>query len=877
MSETSESSSKEDDTSDGLDSLSTCSKPNTATNVNTEMEPSSKEDATKDAATDALESTLLNAATIAGEPTSREETFRDGSSSLDSMLNAATYLSLDSPDVNTMRQDRRDRTRAAMLALDPALTKSVLPKSHNLSIEEQAAICIQCHFRGYLGRQRYIQLLYEQFAQEEEMRRLRTLRQCEEGELLIENHKLEIEFEDNHCIRRNRSQRFLSNVITIQRAWRKYKKSQTNNWRPETTTLTARDFNDRRDNQGDGDDPEPTDNNGNSQQSKKSDSFDVTERNRTLEEQRNLNVNQKGTNNSDVELCLWKLDNTNDNMASPPKSNKKNLPIFQDLGSSVELDDKDAFEESPDIGDIPTDKNVNRLSLAEEFAAMTDGAMGVSLDCDDTESELDSEFDIGSSSATTPDWDVVPKNDKIPPPHIVSQEDQEINEKTNSLTRGVKPGAMQDERNRLSISDANENYNDPNANSVSMDSESDIEPGTLQQHNSDNDTLTDNECESVNARNNKEDLIRTSSFDPSERLSHSHVESPHRTAEAAMDSPNDEDKTLSITDESPTEELGQSATVSTIRHDSMEKTTNSNVVTKKTNASAELAGLETTMPVLDWESLEKHLAKMEQEEEEQNLKQSQKNSRQAILKKLAMGTDDEAEGDIYGKGKDTLSRRLQSGMNLQICFVNEPLEGSGSDIEDDGHQAKEYHGSYHHSGFNSAGVRSSKSTGALSRECSNNSTSSGSSQKTIPSVTFEDEEDFDAKQARLQEEARIALARAEPLARMQMELERQQRKKSPVTELAGVTGLRDITISLGCRKFTRRALRNMSISKLQFIVNDLHSQIESLNEELVKVLIVRDELHMEQDSKLIDIEDLTRHAAEQQQLFNQQTTTGKRP
>ncbi len=96
-----------------------------------------------------------------------------------------------------------------------------------------------------------------------------------------------------------------------------------------------------------------------------------------------------------------------------------------------------------------------------------------------------------------------------------------------------------------------------------------------------------------------------------------------------------------------------------------------------------------------------------------------------------MGTDDEAEGDIYGKGKDTLSRRLQSGMNLQICFVNEPVEGSGSDMEDDGHQAsKEYHGSYHshYSGFTSAAVRS-KSTGALSRECSNNSTSSGASQK----------------------------------------------------------------------------------------------------------------------------------------------------
>ena len=46
-----------------------------------------------------------------------------------------------------------------------------------------------------------------------------------------------------------------------------------------------------------------------------------------------------------------------------------------------------------------------------------------------------------------------------------------------------------------------------------------------------------------------------------------------------------------------------------------------------------------------------------------------------------MGTDDEAEGDIYGKSKDKLSTRLQSGMNLQICFVNEPVDGS--DLEED--------------------------------------------------------------------------------------------------------------------------------------------------------------------------------------------------
>ncbi|XP_009950239.1 PREDICTED: schwannomin-interacting protein 1-like, partial [Leptosomus discolor] len=52
-------------------------------------------------------------------------------------------------------------------------------------------------------------------------------------------------------------------------------------------------------------------------------------------------------------------------------------------------------------------------------------------------------------------------------------------------------------------------------------------------------------------------------------------------------------------------------------------------------------------------------------------------------------------------------------------------------------------------------------------------------------------------------------------------------------------------------------LRDMTIGQLQVIVNDLHSQIESLNEELVQLLLIRDELHTEQDAMLVDIEDLT--------------------
>ncbi|CAB1317696.1 unnamed protein product, partial [Coregonus sp. 'balchen'] len=80
-------------------------------------------------------------------------------------------------------------------------------------------------------------------------------------------------------------------------------------------------------------------------------------------------------------------------------------------------------------------------------------------------------------------------------------------------------------------------------------------------------------------------------------------------------------------------------------------------------------------------------------------------------------------------------------------------------------------------------------------------------------------------QRRLQEEARVALALARPMARMQVEVERQIQlhRRSPVADLL---------------------LHLPHIS-------------EGLNEELVQLLLMRDELHVEQDAMLVDIEDLT--------------------
>ncbi|CAH4005701.1 unnamed protein product [Pieris brassicae] len=128
------------------------------------------------------------------------------------------------------------------------------------------------------------------------------------------------------------------------------------------------------------------------------------------------------------------------------------------------------------------------------------------------------------------------------------------------------------------------------------------------------------------------------------------------------------------------------------------------------------------------------------------------------------------------------------------------------------------------------------------------------------------ESDFYALQATLQTEARIALAQAKELARIQMEHERRSRPVSPVTEMLRRSMEKaNVPLAPDRRRVSRQILTDMNIAQLQVIVNELHSQIECLNDSLVKLLMARDELHMGQDSMLVDIEDLTRYLGVKEQ------------
>ncbi|KAL2095940.1 hypothetical protein ACEWY4_008088 [Coilia grayii] len=235
-----------------------------------------------------------------------------------------------------------------------------------------------------------------------------------------------------------------------------------------------------------------------------------------------------------------------------------------------------------------------------------------------------------------------------------------------------------------------------------------------------------------------------------------------------------------------------------------------------------------------------------------NYKEAQKNERESIRQKLALGSFFDDGPGIYTScsksGKPSLSSRLQSGMNLQICFVNDSSSDKDSDADD------------------------SKTETSLDTPLSPMSKQSSSySDRDTAEEDSESLEDLDflSRQKKLQAEAKLALAMAKPMAKMQVEVEKQNRKKSPVADL--LPHMPHISECLMKRSLKPSDLRDMTLGQLQVIVNDLHSQIESLNEELVQLLLIRDELHMEQDAMLVDIEDLTRHAESQQKHLAEKT------
>merc|ERR1711936_585715 len=112
------------------------------------------------------------------------------------------------------------------------------------------------------------------------------------------------------------------------------------------------------------------------------------------------------------------------------------------------------------------------------------------------------------------------------------------------------------------------------------------------------------------------------------------------------------------------------------------------------------------------------------------------------------------------------------------------------------------------------------------------------------------QEAFQQQVVALQATARHGLVEARATAQRDLQ-DRINSRRRTNDRLVALLGLPQFS------KLNRRTLSRLNVAQLLLIQNDYLAQIETLNEELVGLLVTRDELGMEQDAMLTDIEDLS--------------------
>jgi len=196
-------------------------------------------------------------------------------------------------------------------------------------------------------------------------------------------------------------------------------------------------------------------------------------------------------------------------------------------------------------------------------------------------------------------------------------------------------------------------------------------------------------------------------------------------------------------------------------------------------------------------------------------------SREDIRKKLASFGD---EHDAISEEEEEVGNN-----NLEICFINE----TASDDED--------------VTFNPL-TEDSEDTEEEETEKVLSSFPRSKSEGEALKTAHKGRTQADKNKRKIQSAARVALAQCKQVARRQLVIEKQIRSaENPLKKLLGVDN----------SELTPDLLSGYNINTLQVILNDFREKIEQDNTELMEQVMKKDELQNEQDSMLIDIEDLS--------------------
>uniref|UniRef100_A0A1I8A1J0 SCHIP-1 domain-containing protein n=1 Tax=Steinernema glaseri TaxID=37863 RepID=A0A1I8A1J0_9BILA len=249
----------------------------------------------------------------------------------------------------------------------------------------------------------------------------------------------------------------------------------------------------------------------------------------------------------------------------------------------------------------------------------------------------------------------------------------------------------------------------------------------------------------------------------------------------------------------------------------------------------ELKSLDTRLPSLDFDKLEKQLASAAFERQMTERKFLGEQVRRRLALQFEASTAGSSPPVHTRPLRSNLAERLQTAMNLQVCYMNE-LEDESSDSgdEDDRYLADS------DSDDLLGAVPKSKSAPNLKSRAETTLTDKFGANALSKASTSKERLEL------LERETRVMLEKAKEAARMQMELER-------------VLGPPELGPAAP-KKLCRMQLSRLPVARLRSMVDDLNARIDGENAALVELLIERDALHMEQDSMLVDIEDLVQHS-----------------
>ena len=252
-------------------------------------------------------------------------------------------------------------------------------------------------------------------------------------------------------------------------------------------------------------------------------------------------------------------------------------------------------------------------------------------------------------------------------------------------------------------------------------------------------------------------------------------------------------------------------------------------------------------------------------------------TREDIRKKLAFGGIDsvgsalapstsEQKVNGYKKGFQETS-----GGDLQICFINQVVGNSDEEDDADGRVRS----------FGNRNEEMQRKDSSEDKDCISEDNEEGNNEDDIfpgskshwdsfrqgcqqsPDHCHEAHDTLLKRRValrkrlvKLQKEVKGNLQDCRQIAKRQTDRSKHRRHlNDPLGKLLSLPAL-DPEATCG-RKFDAAFLHTLNVAKLQIIVNHYHNDFERLNEELMQLLLDKDELQIEQDGQMLDIEDLS--------------------